>query len=167
MVLRELAEGRSDAQAQQRRAMITFHVPLRPAGKARPRFSRIRKGKRAGQVMTYTPKGTAAMERAIGYIASRAMAGLAPLRCAVAVLIDAHVEPDGNGWPVGKPDADNIAKLVLDACNKIVWTDDQVAPVVMVVKRFHAVEGFSVSVFPLSDGVAPFMAAAAASLSSS
>ena len=103
---------------------IDFDVPL-VRGKGRVRFVR-----QTGR--TYTPDATAAaMEQVRMAYAVRANGAMAPKGMPVHVEIDTFRvmpksrpkrmvhEPD-----TFKPDADNIAKLVLDALNGIAWHDD-------------------------------------------
>lgn len=104
---------------------VEFDVPI-VRGKGRVRFVR-----QTGR--TYTPDETAAaMERIRAAYANAARNGaMAPKGVPVLVSIDTwrplpksrpkrvEFEPD-----VYKPDADNVAKLVLDALNGTAWHDD-------------------------------------------
>lgn len=106
---------------------IRFQVPF-CAGKARPRFSR--KGRvydgalnRARERDIAVAFGQACLER-LGEVPE-------PFEGDVYVAITAHKQlPASRPRRVGsepfaiKPDADNIAKLVLDALNGIAWRDD-------------------------------------------
>lgn len=104
--------------------IIQFDVPL-VRGKGRVRFVR-----QTGS--TYTPDATAeAMEQVRAAYVARARGEMASKGAPVMVEIDTFRplpksrpkkvthEPD-----VFKPDADNIAKLVLDALNGTAWHDD-------------------------------------------
>lgn len=104
--------------------MVDFDVDL-VRGKGRVRFVR-----QTGR--TYTPDATAeAMERIRSAYVRAANGATAPKGTPVLVEIDTFRplpksrpkrvthEPD-----VFKPDADNIAKLVLDALNGTAWADD-------------------------------------------
>lgn len=42
----------------------------------------------------------------------------------------------GKIMPIGKPDADNVQKLVFDALNKIVWRDDSQIVSILFCKRY-------------------------------
>jgi len=42
-------------------------------------------------------------------------------------------------FPVGKPDLDNLVKLVLDACNEVVWADDKTI-CAMTVQKFYTLD---------------------------
>lgn len=115
---------------------IDFDVPL-VRGKGRVRFVR-----QTGR--TYTPDTTAeAMEQVRAAYVARARGETAPKGAPVMVEIDTFRslpksrpkkvthEPD-----VFKPDADNVAKLVLDALNGTAWHDDtQVTH--LVVQKHH------------------------------
>lgn len=104
---------------------VEFDVPL-VRGKGRVRFVRA-----TGR--TYTPDETAlAMERIrMAYDRAARNGARAPKGVPVLVSIDTwrplprsrpkrvEFEPD-----VYKPDADNVAKLVLDALNGTAWSDD-------------------------------------------
>ena len=102
---------------------ITFYVPI-VKGKARPRVTR--------QGHAYTPSETRQAEDAIRREWCRVAYGAQamphvpvtveivterPLPKSTKKSID--TEPD-----TVKPDADNVAKLVLDALNGIAWADD-------------------------------------------
>lgn len=104
---------------------VTFRVPF-VKGKARPRFSRGH---------AYTPKATsdaqetiaAAYMEACGGDVLRASEGVPVV---VAVLTTRNVKSgfrrrEGDAHAdLQKPDADNIAKLVLDALNGVAYEDD-------------------------------------------
>jgi Holliday junction resolvase RusA-like endonuclease len=103
---------------------VNFDVAL-VRGKGRVRFVR-----QTGR--TYTPDATAeAMEQVRAAYVVRAQGTMAPKGAPVMVEIDTFRplpksrpkkvthEPD-----VFKPDADNVAKLVLDALNGTAWHDD-------------------------------------------
>ena len=105
-----------------------FTALIDPVGKGRPRFTRT------GH--TYTPKATATAEFAIRSHAWAAMRGRAPTSHPVRVEIVARM-PIPRSWtdkkrrehfgkPADKkPDADNVAKLILDALNGLVFEDDK------------------------------------------
>lgn len=118
-----------------------FTVPGHPVGKGRPRFARGR---------AYTPETTRKAEHRVAAIASDAMleAGIKPVRCPVRVQIIAWFEPRkswskkkrldalGNEIRPGKPDLDNIAKLILDAINGVVFEDDEQVVELLIKKEF-------------------------------
>lgn len=43
---------------------------------------------------------------------------------------------NGKILPTKKPDADNIAKIILDGLNKVAWEDDTQVVELMIVKRY-------------------------------
>lgn len=109
-------------------SIVYFFVPGKVQGKARPRFS-----SRSGTV--YTPEKTKSYERQIAeaYEAQRGPC----FKGAVTVVIEA-VFPIPKSWtrakkaealagklPPGKPDIDNILKVVLDGLNGIAYEDDK------------------------------------------
>lgn len=116
---------------------VVVELPGPPKGKGRPR-SRIATGK-AGQqfVAVYTDKETRSYEAMLRYAAQQSMSGRPPFDCALSVRVTAFM-PVPDSWsekqrrlalagyrrPLGRPDADNLNKSILDACNKIVWVDD-------------------------------------------
>lgn len=89
---------------------VSFFVAGRPIPKARPRTTR--KGH------TYTPKTTVAWEKQITDAAKDAMVAKELL------LEKVTVELYFAGARVNS-DIDNLAKAVLDACNEVVFKDDQ------------------------------------------
>lgn len=109
-------------------SMVYFFVPGKVQGKARPRFS-----SKSGTV--YTPGRTKSYERQIAE-AYEAQHGPC-FDGAVTVVIEA-VFPIPKSWPrvkkaealagklpPGKPDIDNILKVVLDGLNGIAYEDDK------------------------------------------
>lgn len=120
--------------------MIDFFVPGEPRGKERPRF---------GQGRVYTPERTQQTQRDIQIFGTRAMAGKALLSGPLAATVVAHrsipshfsaadriAAVAGRVFPTAKPDADNIAKLALDALNQIVFEDDAQIVQLTVIKAF-------------------------------
>lgn len=124
---------------------LTFYIAGVPRGKARPRFTK--------QGRAYTPNFTRDYEREIANIAYdaavvqnwRKVEKSAPL----CVEIVAHF-PIAASWskkqkqaaingeirPTVKPDCDNIAKVVLDSLNGIVFDDDRQVVRCAVEKRY-------------------------------
>ena len=112
--------------------MITFTVPGPPHGKGRPRASL-----RGGHVRMYSDPKTVAYEDRVCFYASQACGvPWTVLNGPVAVEIvawrkrpgkpgpkhecRAGIEVDGRMLCTAKPDADNIAKAVLDGCTGVV-----------------------------------------------
>jgi Holliday junction resolvase RusA-like endonuclease len=124
-------------------------IPGKPVGAGRPRVVRTK----AGASHTYMPDTSTAWEAAAVYVLRREWGGREPLRNAITVELEAvFARPKGmvpkvhggtmtrstllgleDAWgghqgrlPCGsKPDADNVAKLALDALVKagVVWDD--------------------------------------------
>jgi Holliday junction resolvase RusA-like endonuclease len=58
-------------------------------------------------------------------------------------------------WKTSKPDADNLAKIVKDALNKIVWLDDAQVALSTTWKLYGPKAGLLVEVIPLDGFAAP------------
>jgi Holliday junction resolvase RusA-like endonuclease len=93
---------------------VTFTVPGNPIPKARARVT-IRPGRKP---TAYTPRRTKNWEATVKDAARLAMGGRELFEGPVAVEL----------WlwrgDRRKADADNMEKAVLDACNEVVWLDD-------------------------------------------
>ena len=97
------------------------------------------KNEKLGFVQVYTPKETEDAEQQVAKLARAAMGGRPPLEGAIWLQINAVLTPPPSWpkkkraaahWVSGKPDLDNMLKLVGDACNEICWADDaQIAAV--------------------------------------
>ena len=113
---------------------IAFNIPGKVSGKGRPRFAR-----RGKFVATYTPEKTKAMESIVKECAAKEMISKDLLTGPVSLVIRVYLHhpqrwskknKDAAYWVIGKPDADNIIKLIGDSLNGIVFTDDsQVASI--------------------------------------
>jgi Holliday junction resolvase RusA-like endonuclease len=126
---------------------VTISLPGAPRGKGRPRF-----GRRGSFVAVWTDKKTFAYEELLTEAGMDAMAPNLPHLGALSVRIEAGM-PVPASWsrkkqqaalagdlnPTGKPDFDNIAKIVGDALNKIVWKDDSQI-IVCAFRKFYAAE---------------------------
>ena len=121
-----------------------FEIPGEPTGKGRPRYANIR-----GMVRTYTPKKTRDYERHVQQCFRRTLGIQTPLEGPVSVEIRAaFAVPEslsavrkrrcwgGSLKPTKKPDADNIAKTVLDALNGLAYRDDASVVSLTVEKHF-------------------------------
>lgn len=127
VVRRDLPYCRVDAQGEEM-SMVYFFVPGKVQGKARPRFSH-----RSGTV--YTPGKTKSYERQIAE-AYEAQSGPC-FEGAVMVIIEAvfsipkswtrakKADAAAGKLAPGKPDIDNILKVVLDGLNGIAYEDDK------------------------------------------
>lgn len=124
---------------------VEFLVPIVPIGKARARVTS--RG-------TFTPTKTRNAEAAVALIAKGAMKGRQIATGRVIAVVEATM-PIPASWtkgrrqdalasvlrPTGRPDADNISKLVLDACNGIVYADDSQIVDLTVTKFYGTVPG--------------------------
>jgi Holliday junction resolvase RusA-like endonuclease len=126
-----------------RMTAIRIVIPGVAVAKGRPRFTR------AGRV--YTPATTAKYAKRVAAAAVDAMAGAPPIAGPVEMIM--HVllpipaswakakrasAAQGSVRPVGKPDADNFAKNIMDACNGILWLDDAQVVDLRCVKYYSA-----------------------------
>lgn len=116
---------------------IDFVVPGVVAGKGRPRLTRT------GHA--FTPKKTRSAEAMVRHLAAIAMRGKkimegpVELRVSIWLLIPkswAKKKRDASFWASGRPDVDNIVKLIADAMNKIVYRDDAQIAALMVERRY-------------------------------
>ena len=136
--------------------MIAFEIPGPPIGKGRPRAFRM-----GNSVRMHTPEKTASYESLVKLAARMAMKSAAPMAFPVALsLIVLQQIPKswskrrqeaalaGRERPTTKPDADNVAKVIADACNGIVWVDDAQVVELHVSKRYSATPGVMVDVRP-------------------
>jgi len=135
----------------------TFTVTGKPKGKARPRVTRT------GHA--YTPKPTKVYESSIAWQAKAAMQGRAPSTLPVIVEIRCTFTAPRK-WPLQarkavlatplpatcKPDADNVAKAVLDACNGVVYIDDAQAADLRVTKWYGGAEEVNVTIWEIDNG---------------
>lgn len=109
---------------------VEFLVEGMPQGKGRPRFSM--KTKRV-----YTPEKTVHYEKQIREAYSKAGGKLFPEQCYIKVTVDAYFKIPKSytkgkrlacahniNRPDKKPDMDNILKVVMDALNKVAYSDD-------------------------------------------
>ena len=131
---------------------IEFFVPGTPVGKGRPRAAR----RGAGLVM-FTPGKTADYEALVAATAGNAMRAHqlldGPLEAVLDVRFPVPVSWSkarraralaGAEWHTSKPDADNVAKAILDACNGVVFRDDAQVVVLIATKAFSEEPGVRV-----------------------
>ena len=108
---------------------VVIELAGEPKGKGRPRFSR-----QSGHA--YTPQPTRTYEGMLRYAAQVKMAGSAPIDGPLRIFVTAafgvpqswsnkkkSAAIAGTVRPTGKPDIDNVLKM-LDALNAVVWKDD-------------------------------------------
>ncbi len=128
---------------------LTFEIPGKPQGKARPRIVR---NKYTGKSHGITPEKTQAYEDLVRW-SWKAAGG----RFLGDRLLEVHItayfatpksyskkkvrEIEENGLrPVCKPDLDNIQKVILDALNRLAYNDD--AQVVKIsCEKLYALDG--------------------------
>ena len=133
---------------------IEFFVPGAPIGKGRPRAAR-----RGTGVVMFTPEKTAGYEALVAAAASNAMRAEAgplftgPLEAVLEMRIPipaswskAHKAAAlaGAELPTSKPDIDNVAKAILDACNGVVFRDDAQVVMLVATKAFSDEPGVRV-----------------------
>lgn len=137
--------------------MIEITLAGEPIGKGRPRFVRA-----TGR--TYTPEQTASFENKLAWAAQTAMKGRALLVDAVILSVTAFrsVPPSWSAKkrkaaidqllrPTGKPDADNVLKLVADALNKVVWADDSQIVEAHVYKKYSEQPRLEITILGLDE----------------
>lgn len=120
---------------------VIFVVKGEPKGKGRPRLNRC-----SGNI--YTPRETANYERLVALSYSNSARGY-KFTSPVKVTVKAYHKPpkgkskkvvedmlNGRILPTKKPDADNVAKIVLDGLNHVAWDDDTQVVEMMVTKRY-------------------------------
>lgn len=120
---------------------IVFVVTGEPKGKGRPRFTKT------GRV--YTPAETANYERLVAFNYDMKAQGY-KFTSPVKVTIKAfHKPPKGKSkkvvgdmlaghiLPTKKPDADNVAKIILDGLNHVAWDDDTQVVEMTVMKGYN------------------------------
>ncbi|EPY03510.1 RusA family crossover junction endodeoxyribonuclease [Magnetospirillum fulvum] len=113
---------------------VTITIPGAAMGKGRPRIGKTR----SGQAIAFTPKPTKTREGVVASLAMDAMGSRDPFSGPVEMVLSA-VLPIPKSWPkkrqaaalsgeerpTTKPDLDNIAKLIWDGLNSIVYSDDK------------------------------------------
>ena len=128
------------------RTRVTFTVPGKPQGKARPRFTRV------GQyVRTYTPKGTHAYEQQIRDCFREQCQEWELTDRPVGIIVMAYFPVPKSAskvkrdemlgsliLPTVKPDGDNILKAVLDGLAGTAICDDKQVVDMTVQKRYAA-----------------------------
>ena len=124
--------------------MCDFEIEGKPVGKGRPRFKRM-----GNFVQTYTPEKTADYEKLVRLRFQNAGGVITekPVRIKIVAFFAPpkstkrrdRIEMLANRiLPEKKPDCDNIAKIVLDALNKIAYKDDAQVAELSVKKRYAA-----------------------------
>ena len=141
--------------------MLRFWIPGKPVGKGRPRVTTA-----LGTVRMYTLASTASYESLVAYAAHGAMAGRPLMEGPVHIDLMIYCQVPAS-WskkkrvmamcreiiPTTKPDADNVIKIICDACNGVVWKDDVQVSDGCWSKRYGAVPGVLVTIKPMAKGV--------------
>lgn len=133
---------------------VTILISGDPVGKGRPRIAMV-----AGHARAFTPAKTRNQEGYVKLLASQEMAGREPMDGPVEAVIRimvavpsywSHLKRQaairGAHRPAVRPDLDNIVKLILDACNGIVYRDDN-RIVRLVAEKTYAPAGSIVATF--------------------
>jgi Holliday junction resolvase RusA-like endonuclease len=132
---------------------IQFKIPGLVVPKARPRFVKTSSGGH-----TYTTHRTSIYEREIAIMGSLQMGGHELLECPVKLdIIASFAVPKGyakrlQGDLISRPytgrvDWDNIGKIVSDALNGIVYTDDRLVTIGSVSKLYAYDHGLEVKIW--------------------
>lgn len=133
--------------------MIAFSIHGEPVAKGRPRFVRA-----TGRA--FTPQKTVNYEDRIEEAAARAMNGREPFAGALRLIVRAtflvpaswsQKRKNAAHWKTSKPDADNIAKIVKDALNKIAYRDDAQIAELTVQKQYGPIAGLTVTIEELKN----------------
>ena len=121
---------------------ILFTVPGNPVGKARPRVTRYG---------TYTPKKTKDYEELVKQCFVRSRSSPAPdgeLYCEIVAefrIPESYRKSEKARLPgmpyLHKPDADNVAKAILDALNGVAFSDDSQIAELHIYKKYSAGNG--------------------------
>ncbi len=124
---------------------VQFEIPCDPIAKGRPRF---------GNGRTYTPPETAAYESRVALYGRQAMAAqaLRPMGGALFMQLEMLMPIPrsftkaqrlavvaGQLLPTGRPDADNLAKAVLDGLEGICYVNDAQVVNLNVKKAYSAI----------------------------
>lgn len=137
---------------------LSFFVPGDPVGKARPRVS-----VRFGHAHAYTPAKTAAYEKTVATYAKAAMIAQKFEKVGKPAAVQLQIRAGfsvpkswtkkkraealtGNLPHIVKPDADNLAKAILDALNEVIYADDSQVTVCHVEKVYADAPGVTVRV---------------------
>jgi Holliday junction resolvase RusA-like endonuclease len=135
--------------------VIRFIVAGKPMGKGRVRFVG-----RTGHA--FTPGRTVTYEAQLATAAQAAMDGRPPVGGPVAVTLEIWM-PIASSWPLkkqigaelgflrptGKPDIDNVVKM-LDALNHIIWDDDSQIVMLSAFKRYSVTPQLVVEITDLT-----------------
>lgn len=119
--------------------MVRIVIPGSPKGKSRTKF---------GNGHAYTPEATTEYEQLAGSLYQAAGGSYFGEEAIVVEIIAGYAVPkrtskrqqqkmiSGTLFPTKKPDADNIAKIILDGLNGIAYKDDKQIVSCMVTKKY-------------------------------
>lgn len=133
---------KSGSNFEGRRALSDARIDLvvlgEPVGKARARTIRL---KGSGRTVSYTPDKTAHAEAMVRetFAASQAkpFAPDTPLFVVVTAYFNRPKSaPKSRLYPIGRPDWDNVGKLVTDALSGLAYDDDSRIVATYVFKRY-------------------------------
>lgn len=118
-------------------------LPVQPIPKGRPRMTR-----RGG---VYTPQKTRDAEEDIKYWLLKKRAPSFEGRIGVYLVFNIQKAKTSRlQYPTSKCDIDNLAKLVLDACNETLYEDDGQIVFLMCEKRFAETAGISITIWEIA-----------------
>ncbi len=117
--------------------MISLTLYGQPVAKGRARTVRTK----SGHSVTYTPDKTAQAESQWRY--EFLLSGQAPMPegAPLSLTVRAYFArpkslPKKRLWPVGKPDIDNLVKLIADALEGLAWVNDSAIVDLQAQKRY-------------------------------
>ena len=141
------------------RFLCKFVMAGQPPAKGRPKSRRIKTQAGKEFTSTYTPAKTRRGQGDVKYFAQEAMDDRPPFAGPVVVILRAFVQIPGSWsgrrqrlaaagelFPLVKPDIDNYLKLVLDACNAVVFADDKQVVDTIQSKRYSDRPRFEVTI---------------------
>lgn len=128
--------------------MVTIYIPGRLKGKVHHR-SRALTVRGKTFVQTYKDPNTRNAMAIVAHFASQAMYGHKPIVGPVEARVSVVMSPPAS-WSkrrreaarfvTGKPDCDNMQKLIFDACNGIVYGDDSQIAFITFERRYSLTE---------------------------
>lgn len=141
-------------------ALLVLRIPGKPKGAARPRFVRLGNG----HVRTHMPSAHVEAETS-AMLLLQSVWGRDPLNHPVGLTIDVvlarpkslcrKVDPPGRIRCTSKPDADNAAKLYMDALTKAGVLIDDTRVAELVVRKWYTAVGEQPGVELVVRGLAP------------
>lgn len=133
---------------------LSFTIPGSIRGKERAGRKRLP----GGVVQTFNPSATASHERLIRQYAAIQMRGRSPFTGPIRVTIHAFKVPpkswsakkkEAAVYVTGKPDVDNVAKLVCDALQRIAFHSDAQVSDLIVERRYDDAERTHIEIVAL------------------